>query len=282
MVLFVSRAPSFSPNNVEKDARILSLTARNCEERGYRVASVDEDTFASRSWDGPAPEFVFSMGRKLPALMRLEQYGWPCVNAPRAVRNTATSRELTLMLLQSHGIPLPFWWAYEPSEDELFQCEDRLRNELPGWIKVMRPDGVTAGDVEYVSTPLEADTAVIQRIAEGVTDLVFMRHLSGDLLKVYAISDGNELTFFQYFSPQEEHYTKFGNESRNSPFMGYRPDTEALRALTLSVGGALGLQVFGFDVILGVDGSMTVIDVNDWPSFSRFQEDAARAIAALL
>ena len=282
MVLFISRTPAFSPNNVEKDARILALTARCCEESGHEVSIVDEDTFAARQWNGPAPEYVFSMGRKLPTLIRLEQMGTPCVNETRAVRNTALSRELTLMLLESNGIPVPEWWAYEPSEDEMFQCDSKLRKLLPGWIKVMRPDGVKACDVEYVETPLEADTAVIKRVAEGVTDLVCTRHMDGDLLKVYAVTDNDVLTFFQYFSPQKEHYTKFGNERCNSPYMGYKPDVEALRTLALSVSRALALRVFGFDVILGADGVMCVIDVNDWPSFSRFQEEAARAIAALL
>lgn len=281
MVLFISRAPAFSPNNVEKDARILALTARCCEEAGHDVSVIDEDTFASGRWLGQRPEYVFSMGRRLSTLIRLEQLGRPCVNGPRAVRNTALSRELTMMLLQFNGIPVPEWWAYEPTEDEMFQCEPRLRNLLPGWIKVMRPDGVKACDVEYVETPVEADTAVIKRVAEGVTDLVCTRHLEGDLLKVYAVADGDILTFFQYFSPPKEHYTKFGNESRNA-YSGYRPDKTVLQQLALSVSRACGLQVFGIDVILGADGSATVIDVNDWPSFSRFQDEAARAIAALL
>lgn len=280
-MLFISRAPAFSPKNVEKDTRILTLTARCCEESGHEVAIVDEDSFASGQWEGQMPEYVFSMGRKLPTLIRLEQMGRPCVNETRAVRNTALSRELTLMLLETNGIPVPEWWAYEPSEDEMFQCEPKLRNLLPGWIKVMRPDGVKACDVEYVETPLEADTAVITRVAEGVTDLVCTRHLEGDLLKVYAVTDGNVLTFFQYFSPQKEHYTKFGNESRNT-YSGYCPDKSVLQQLALAVARASGLQVFGFDVILGDDGHATVIDVNDWPSFSRFQDEAARAIAALL
>ncbi len=281
MILFISRAPSFSPGNVEKDARILDLTARRLRDSGQETVLLDEDTFVSKHWEGETPRRVFSMGRKLATLMRLEQYGWDCVNAPQAVRNTALSRELTLMLLQSNSIAVPAWWAYEPEEDELFQCEPRLQELLPGWVKVMRPDGVTSSDVTFVATPLEADTAVITRTAEGVTDLVVTRHLEGDLLKVYAVTDGESLTFFRRFSPREEGYTKFGNECHNSPHRGYAADEEALRTLALHIARVLGLQVFGFDVLLSATGEPTVIDVNDWPSFSRFAEEAAAAIAAL-
>ena len=44
----------------------------------------------------------------------------------------------------------------------------------------------------------------------------------------------------------------------------------------------LGLFVYGGDAIIGRDGSITIIDVNDWPSFAPVREEASRAIADLI
>jgi hypothetical protein len=45
---------------------------------------------------------------------------------------------------------------------------------------------------------------------------------------------------------------------------------------------AVGLQVYGGDCIVTVDGAWYMIDFNDWPSFSRCREEAAEAIAGLM
>ena len=45
--------------------------------------------------------------------------------------------------------------------------------------------------------------------------------------------------------------------------------------------GLLGLEVYGGDCIVRQDGTFAIIDFNDWPSFSRCRNDAAKAIASL-
>ena len=42
---------------------------------------------------------------------------------------------------------------------------------------------------------------------------------------------------------------------------------------------AAGLDVYGGDCIVREDGTFCIIDLNDWPSFSRCREEAAKAIA---
>ena len=41
----------------------------------------------------------------------------------------------------------------------------------------------------------------------------------------------------------------------------------------------IGLDVYGGDCIVRSDGTFAIIDFNDWPSFSRCREEAAKAIA---
>jgi hypothetical protein len=40
--------------------------------------------------------------------------------------------------------------------------------------------------------------------------------------------------------------------------------------------------VFGGDVIVGPSGELTLIDLNDWPSFAPVRDTAAAAIAAYI
>jgi D-alanine-D-alanine ligase-like ATP-grasp enzyme len=42
---------------------------------------------------------------------------------------------------------------------------------------------------------------------------------------------------------------------------------------------ALELEVFGGDAVVAPDGSLYIIDINAWPSFALFREEASSAIA---
>jgi D-alanine-D-alanine ligase-like ATP-grasp enzyme len=46
--------------------------------------------------------------------------------------------------------------------------------------------------------------------------------------------------------------------------------------------GALGLEIYGGDCIATASGELVLIDLNAWPSFALFREEAASAIAAYL
>ena len=56
----------------------------------------------------------------------------------------------------------------------------------------------------------------------------------------------------------------------------------ALRRLGEDAAAAAGLDVFGGDVIVGPSGELTLIDLNDWPSFAPCRDRAADAIAEYL
>ena len=67
------------------------------------------------------------------------------------------------------------------------------------------------------------------------------------------------------------------HEIHGSPF-----ETGNLREIASVAAETLGLFVYGGDAIIGRDGSITIIDVNDWPSFAPVREEASRAIADLI
>lgn len=304
-VLFVYRAPEHSPNHVDSDAAVLDAVRLGLGQAGVfagsepvtagdsavtEQASADVVTCSERALPADLEGFdlILHMGRRLSTLVRLERLRHPLVvNSPQGVRHVAQSRELTLMLLQSAGISVPQWWAFDPEADEMFLTEPDLQSLLPGWVKAMRTEGTRPEDVAYVASPLEADSRILELAAQQVPDIVVTRHLEGDLIKCYCVlaPQPSQAPFFRWFYPQESGYSKFGQaEQYNSP-LAHVPFAEArLSQLALSIARTLELQVFGFDAIVqpplspGQEPVISVIDVNDWPSFSSCRQEAARAI----
>jgi len=279
-ILAVHRAPEFSPNLAVSDAAILQLVSSKLEVEGFRVEEMDEDTFGQLPDDELRHyELVVHMMRRMSSLLKLQRLGLPAINAPQAVLTVSKSREMTLELLQQAGVAVPRWWAYEESDDQMFQCEPQLRELLPGWVKVMREGGIRHDDVTWVETPLQTDARVMELASQRVLDIVVTRHVEGDLLKVYAVRPD----FVYAFYPQEMNYTKFGTaEQHNTALAHISYKDEELRAIAWGIARTFGIEIFGFDVVIEPDGQIVVIDVNDWPSFSAYREKGASAIASLI
>lgn len=280
-LLFIFRAEEFSPNNIAKDRKILDLTIKKIKDGrpDLEIVPTKEEDFC-KDTDLNDISLVVGMPRRVKSLMKLQNSRIKSYNSARGIINTATSRELTLTLLNEAGISVPDFWSYDPEADEMFLCEPTLQNLLPGWVKAMRYNGSKIGDVTYVETPIDADSTVLRLASESVQDIVVTKHLHGDLLKVYAVVDEkNEIKFSKWFYPQETGYTKFGEESGNDALCYYHVEESMIKDLIRRIAQILELQFFGIDLIVGPTGEMTVIDVNDWPSYSVCQDEAAEAIA---
>jgi glutathione synthase/RimK-type ligase-like ATP-grasp enzyme len=52
--------------------------------------------------------------------------------------------------------------------------------------------------------------------------------------------------------------------------------------LARQAASALGLEIYGGDAIVSEGGAMTIIDLNAWPSFALYREEAAERIASYL
>jgi hypothetical protein len=96
----------------------------------------------------------------------------------------------------------------------------------------------------------------------GIDMAALQAHRAGDEIKFYAVVRGG---FFHWF---------YSGEARKYPFNFAHLETLAHRAAT-----AVGLDIFGGDVIVSPSGGLTLIDLNDWPSFAPCRERASYAIA---
>ncbi len=122
----------------------------------------------------------------------------------------------------------------------------------PLWIK--RADQCSEQEDDVVFCPTEAD---VQRAknnlhARGINSYVVQPHHEGEHVKFYGV----EKTDFFYPSGQE-----------------------TLRHCATEMARKAGLSIYGGDAITGGDGTVSIIDLNDFPSFSPCRKEAAEAIA---
>jgi hypothetical protein len=108
-----------------------------------------------------------------------------------------------------------------------------------------------------------------------VGEVVLNEHLEGDLMKFYGVHGSD---FFYHFYPSVTTHSKFGLEAINGEAKGIPFNEDALRSICNSAAEALKVEVYGGDCIVAPDGTIRIIDFNDWPSFSPCRKEAAIAI----
>ncbi len=275
--LGIFREVEHSPGREADDAGILEAAGLRLEAAGSGFV----DYRRPESLDGleeSLPSLAFSMCEGMAALERLrdwERRGVCVVNSPRSVVNT--HRERTIPLLEKLAIPVP--------ESLVLDCgsplrrggeEDRLFSAC--WIKQASEHKTREGDVVFATDPASVRSALDRLRSRGLPRAVVQGHVEGDLLKFYGVADAAaaahdetpSATWFTWFYPRER------------PVTGHAFDARALRDIASRAAAALGLDVWGGDAIVTREGRMFVIDMNAWPSFALFREQAADAIAAHL
>jgi len=99
----------------------------------------------------------------------------------------------------------------------------------------------------------------------GLKTAVLQQHCQGDEVKFYGVRGGR--LFWPYYP----------KESQGYPF-----SETTLHTLVERGAEALGLSIYGGDAMISSDGQITLIDLNDWPSFAPCRGAAAYAIANYL
>lgn len=260
IIACIYRESRFSPNMADADAAILDAVAQRLAAQGHVVTH-----------DVDHAQMVFSMARsveKLSQLRQVEGRGVRVINSTQAIDNCNRTRFTNLFI--QHDIPMP------PS----IVCTDisTISLNYPLWIKKGEGYSERPDDVTYAATPDTATRAIQQMMERGVESVVVNQHAVGDLVKFYGVRGTH---FFRWYYAADGH-SKFGLESVNGKQQGYEFDHESMMHTCNHAAEVLGLDVYGGDLVVSGDGTFQIIDFNDWPSFSRFRDDAAEAIANLV
>ena len=254
-IVFIGRAPRYSPHCEEKDAAILAAVRSRLEQDGFSCEDIVNEEQLTVLPQGDA--FV-SMGRSDRCVAYLlAQRQVPVVNSADSVI-LATARRSMMKLLEREGIPVP-----------------PHRGNDGYWVKRGYGTAESETDVVYVPTMQGVEDAVRTMRQRGLRPEV-RAHVVGDLVKCYAVRGTD---FFRYYYPGDDGEWKFGSEEHNGKPQHTPFDLAALQAMLDRAAGIVGLEVYGGDCIIQSDGMPVLVDLNDWPSFSRCRDEEAAAIA---
>src|SRR5262249_6540275 len=143
---------------------------------------------------------------------------------------------------------------------------------LPVWVKRGDVHNTQEGDVVFAETEAAVEVALGRLHARGIGRAVLQPHVAGDLVKFYGIGPGGgadgEPPWFRWFY------------HRDQVVAGHPLDAGQLARLARRAAGALGLEIYGGDAIATADDGLVLLDLNAWPSFALYREEAAQAIPA--
>jgi glutathione synthase/RimK-type ligase-like ATP-grasp enzyme len=257
-LLGLYRERQYSPGrHLSNDVLLLDQIAHRLRERDFAVDLLTLDEAESRRMDAA---IVFSMCQGRSSLENLadwERQGVKIINSPRSALNTHRDRLPTLMVNAGVSFPQTHLVGTRGSAD--------LHSlDLNGGIWLKRGDvhaSVTA-DVQWVDSRERLDAGLAEFSRRGIDMAAVQSHRAGDEIKFYGVARGG---FFHWF---------YAGDARKYPFNFSHLENLARRAAT-----AAGLHIFGGDVIVSSSGELTLIDLNDWPSFAPCRERASYAIA---
>lgn len=268
----VMRAGAYSPNHIGNDAAIFNAVAAELGKRGCEVRTYSEEQFASTDIQEPIIVNMCRERASIAKLQELEDRGAIVVNSGYGIENC--TRERMTRLLTANGIPYP--------ESLIVNTDENVKSRLDEagfptcWIKRGDFHAMHKEDVSFCRHSEEAQDVLKEYFYRGITRAVINRHLEGDLIKFYGVADTD---FFFWFYPFDEGHSKYGHEAINGKSQGLPFELDYLRHICTRASEVLDVRVYGGDCIVGADGSISIIDFNDWPSFAPCRNQAAPFIA---
>jgi glutathione synthase/RimK-type ligase-like ATP-grasp enzyme len=258
-VLGVYRETEFSPGKVADDAAIIDAALAELKRGGASVSAVTFEQFVSGA--PRVADVVLAMCQSHQALSRLaliEQSGTVVLNTALAIRNCY--RDLLGAGLTRAGVPVPdgaLVSTAPPLDPKPLRALD-----LNAGLYVKRGDLHALGpdDVTHVQGYDQLEASLAEFAKRGVGAAYLQQEVPGEVVKFYGVSGS------QYFAAMPDHGV-LGDAQ-----------TAALQRAAAVAAEALGLEVWGGDALFDGD-EFAIVDFNDWPSFSRVRDQAARAIA---
>jgi hypothetical protein len=141
------------------------------------------------------------------------------------------------------------------------------------WVKRYDFHATEAHDVMYAASEEGWEKALHGFAKRGIPFVIAQEHVPGDLVKFYGVRNAVapvDSNWFEWFY------------SRDKGMLGYSFEVPDLRRAAFGAAAALGLEIFGGDAIIRADGEPVIVDINAWPSYARYRDSAAQAIADYL
>lgn len=261
-LLGVYRELEYSPGqHASNDAIILRRVGQALERARVVVDLVSLDDARTR-W--PEATVIFSMCQGPAALAELARWkaqGAVILNDPDASRRTY--RDQLCPLLCRDGTPFPRSLFVSTNGTSDHASYRALFPEGRVWMKRIDVHATCPDDVLGIENWSQLEPALAAFHRRGLDEIVLQEHRSGDEVKFYGVLGTN---FFWHFYPGRHE--------------GYPFSAGALQGIAERAAADVGVGIYGGDAIVAPDGRLSVIDLNDWPSFAPCRDHAAEAIAS--
>lgn len=257
----IKRQTDFSPNHIENDSLIFMKTSEALIELGAEVKLYDEEEVPHLE---VKEDLIFSMAQGREAnikLLKKTEAGALIINSPQSVLNC--HRLSMVKLLPNNNIPFPK--SICGTLNEMARVDFSSFDCRKIWIKRGDVHAVHSEDVTLAYSENEKNVTLKEFARRGINTAVLQEHLDGDVVKFYGVL-GSDLFHWYYLNGID--HTKF--------------DEKKLNELAVKSAAALKLDIFGGDAVISKDASISIIDINDWPSFAPIKDKASKKIAELI
>lgn len=257
----IRRQCSYSPNHIENDTLLLLKTAEELVGMGVDVKIYNEEDVPNIKFQEP---IIFSMAQGVKANEKLDTMideGKMIINPPRSVLNCHRTNMVKILLEKE--IPFPQSYIVDVLEPNTIHFDEFGSSKM--WIKRGDVHAEHREDVTLCFSEEEKKSILREFGRRGIDKAVLQEHVEGDVIKFYSI---NHYQLFHWYYLNGTNHTKF--------------DKVELKRLADLSADALGLEIYGGDAVISPDGEITLIDVNDWPSFAPIRDEASKHIAKLI
>lgn len=257
----IRRAQLYSPNHISNDTLIFMQTVEHLIELGINIKIYEEQELEKVEIN---EHFIFSMAQGVTGtkiLSKLEQQGKFILNSPQGSINSY--RTNMVKILPEHKIPFPKSLVVTIDEKDKVTFDDFNAKKI--WLKRGDVHAVHREDVTLVYSEEERKNIFQEFENRGINEIILQEHLYGDVIKFYAIQG---TSFFHWY---------YLNGINHTPF-----DEKQLVELAHNSADAIKLEIFGGDAVISDDGTISIIDINDWPSFAPVRNEASKQIAELI
>ncbi len=257
----IKRSPKYSPNQTTNDTLIFMQTVERLTELGINVRTYEEFDLGTIDIK---ENLIFSMAQGIKGviiLSKMEEQGKVIVNSPKGSINCY--RGNMVKILQENNIQFPKSLVVTTDEKDRITFNDFNVKKI--WAKRGDVHAVHREDVTLVYSEDERKNIFHEFEKRGIKEIVLQEHLYGDVIKFYGIIGSD---FFHWY---------YLNGVNHNPF-----DEKRLLELATESAKIIGLEIFGGDAVISDDGTISIIDINDWPSFAPVRNEASKQISNLI
>lgn len=266
----ILRSPAYSPNHIGADAQILMAVSARMRKRGYPVTVYSEAEFQEGKLGGEMIVLSMCRDRKSIALLRqMEDSGALIINSPYGIENCKRGMMAPLLTKASVG----YVDSMVVSTNESIVGAMKAKGMGRCWVKRADFHSMHKEDITFARDCDEAQRVLQEYFLRGIKSAVVERHIDGNLVKFYGVRSSG---FFHYYYPSGLD----ADETSLPPV--YEFSVEMLRKNSQRAADVLGIDIYGGDCIVEPNGKITIINFNDWPSFSTCADEAAPAIASVV